>query len=181
MRAAVPASKTGRHFFQSFTLFVVVDMSIAPENPDHARVFVTFAEPFAVIARVGRIKERLVAPVSAPRREHGDVDSAPVRFANDEIDAVPVVVIVSFDFDRFRLLGIGPKRQKPFRARARLAVKFRNDDRLNDVETKFLPIVQIDKRSFFVQAMKELPRRVAEPKERRAVFGYKKTAVLADF
>jgi len=83
---------------------------------------------------------------------------------------IPIIVVQARNGRRFDRLQIF-KRKEPVSVRLFRALQLRDRDRLHDRKTALLTVVEVTNNFLAVQAMKEFPSGVAEPKKRRAVFG----------
>ena len=78
-----------------------------PENPNHLLVAVALPQPLAIGFGILPVEKRLlpalyIVPISTPGRQETNVHSQSIRFINDEIDVIPIVVLPS-------VLYVGPR------------------------------------------------------------------------
>src|SRR4051794_4382191 len=97
MRAAIPLAKPAGHGSDDLPLVVVIDRTVAPQDPDQPLVLVTPAEPLPVSRGVLRREERLavvdlIVPVTSPGWQETDADAPRVGLVDDVIHVIPVVI-----------------------------------------------------------------------------------------
>src|SRR4051794_36289619 len=78
---------------------------VASKNPDHALLAVPFSEELAIALRRSGRKNRFVIPrildhPTAPGRQQPDIQSVAIRFVDDVVDMVPVIIFGGFRWIR---------------------------------------------------------------------------------
>src|SRR5687768_4676936 len=101
VRAPVALAQPFRHGTNDSAMGLVLDGSIATEDPNHRLIAVTSAEPSSIgLGVLGRENLRadapLLVPLVAPRRQETDEHPQPLCLVHDVINVIPVVVPVPF-------------------------------------------------------------------------------------
>ena len=173
VRPPVALAEAPRHRPDDFLLLLVVETSVAPQDPDEAPVLVPPADPLAVDRRVRSVEHRLavlplIAPVPTPGRQKPHHQPLRVGEVDDIIHMVPVVVaraLLHRRADRVEVhqgemsVGIG------------LGVPVELGDRhgLDHREPQAGAVVEVAGRVLAGRPVEKLPGRVAQPEERRAI------------
>src|SRR5690349_16280935 len=98
MRTAIASAEPARHGANNGAVRVVLDRSIAAEDPDETRAPIAAAQPLAISRCVLRREDLRtgaapLVPLVAPRRQEADVDAQRIRFADDPVHMFEVLVV----------------------------------------------------------------------------------------
>ena len=121
-----------------------------------------------------------IMPISSPCRQHSNDKSQPVRFVNNEIHMVPVIILNSF-FDSWLLRILVKERQVSIGITCTDAIQLSNSNSLNHSESLLCPVLQIALRLLTIEPVKQFPRRIAQIEKGLPVLMRQESMVLRHF